>query len=253
MKRTCTNYLNEKFGDLESAAQWQSTFSEELDAKISNSANIQSTLISNMNNLNQRLMEFESCIVDREGGIANKIASSNPIVEQSIESLTSKVMENEQGINDVEAYWRRQNMIVAGVPPTKNEDTTKKVLEIFNSMEGVEIDAKEISTSHRLPNKANDIIVRFVWRKTRNSIYKDRKKISRINPTALSFSANPKKIFLSENLTKRNSELFYHARQLKKQGLVMFAWTYNGRVFIRQSKESEAIAIFTMADFDKVL
>ena len=116
VKRTYTNYLNEKFGDLESAAQWQSTFSEELDAKISNSANIQSTLISNMNNLNQRLMEFESCIVDREGGIANKIASSNPIVEQSIESLTSKVMENEQGINDVEAYWRRQNMIVAGVP-----------------------------------------------------------------------------------------------------------------------------------------
>ena len=96
---------------------------------------------------------------------------------------------------------------------TKNEDTTKKVLEIFNKMKGVHVKATDISTSHRLPNKAKDIIDRFVRRDTRNMVYKVRKRVSQINARDLSFRVDPKRIFISENLTKRNSELFFHARK----------------------------------------
>ena len=59
----------------------------------------------------------------------------------------------------------------------------------------------------RLPN----IIVRFVSRRTRNNIYKERRKLKSNAPR----KPNSERVFINENLTKRNKHLFSLANEEK--------------------------------------
>ena len=44
-------------------------------------------------------------------------------------------------------------------------------------------------------------------------------------------------IYINEHLTKRASDLYYKARKLVKNDKIFAAWTRNGQVFIKQTKE----------------
>ena len=105
------------------------------------------------------------------------------------------------------------------------------------------ISHQDIDVVHRLgkskKNKTPNIIVRFISRKTRNNIYKERKK--RKNPDG----GKPitQRVFINENLTKKNKRLFYLANDKRK----IFGWKYirtnNGRIHLRQTNDSEVITI----------
>ena len=70
------------------------------------------------------------------------------------------------------------------------------------------ISHEDIDIAHRLgkskANKTLNIIVRFVSRRTRNNIYKERRKLKSNAPG----KPTSERVFINENLTKRNKHLF---------------------------------------------
>jgi len=121
-------------------------------------------------------------------------------------------------------------------------EVESKVLTVLKKIDE-NISHQDIDVVHRpgklKKNKTPNIIVRFISRKTRNNIYKERKK--RKNPDG----GKPitQRVFINENLTKKNKRLFYLANDKRK----IFGWKYirtnNGRIHLRQTNDSEVITI----------
>jgi len=165
------------------------------------------------------------------------LREKNQLLENRISSL-------EFDINDLEQYGRRQNLEIKGIPMSDNEnnaETESKVLKVLKKIDE-NISHDDIDIAHRLDksktNKTPNIIVRFVSRRTRNNKYKERRKLKSNAP------GNPtsERVFIKENLTKRNKHLFSLANEERKQFNWKYIWPKNGRILLRQSNDSRVIA-----------
>ena len=97
-------------------------------------------------------------------------------------------------------------------------------------------------------NNANDklkrpILVSFNNCWDRKKLYMARMKLR---------SAGLNKVFINEDLTKNQSELFFHARKAKQNKRVHNTWTNNGSVFIRLKKDTEEMILKSVEDLAKV-
>ena len=61
-------------------------------------------------------------------------------------------------------------------------------------------------------------------------------------------------VFMNEHLTKRNGEISWKARQLKKQGKIQSTWTVSCKVFIKPvgaAENSRGMCIKSIDQLDK--
>ena len=57
-----------------------------------------------------------------------------------------------------------------------------------------------------------------------------------------------KEIFVQENLTRKNQEIMYQARQLKKAGKLWAAWTDGCVMKVKKSQESATVRLNSKDD-----
>ena len=102
-----------------------------------------------------------------------------------------------------------------------NAETENKVLTVLKKIDE-NLSHDDIYIAHRLgkskTNKTPNIIVRFVSRRTRNNIYKEKRKLksnAQGKPTS-------ERVFINENLTRRNKHLFSLTNEERKN----FNWKY---------------------------
>ena len=97
-----------------------------------------------------------------------------------------------------------------------NAETESKVLTVLKKTDE-NISHDVIDIAHRLgkskTNKTANIIVRFVSRRTRNNIYKERRKLKN---NALG-KPTSERVFINKDLTKRNKHLFSLANEERKK------------------------------------
>ena len=60
------------------------------------------------------------------------------------------------------------------------------------------------------------------------------------------------RVFINENLTKRNKDLFSLANEERKKFNWKYIWTNNGRILLRQSNDSRVIAIRSEKDIEHI-
>ena len=91
----------------------------------------------------------------------------------------------------------------------------------------------------------------FLRRETRDHFYKGR-KLLRDEPTRdldlARYSEN--KIYISENLTHGNKDLFKESLKVKKDLKYNFIWSFYGRTYLRKDSESPVVAILKKSDLD---
>ena len=152
-------------------------------------------------------------------------------------------------IDGLEAYNRRENLIVCGLPvnnaaeaasATADADssgtaenaaeTEKAVLALCQQKLKVNIGPSDISVTHRLKKTGTapgpaPVIVRFTNRKALDAVYAAR----------FALKHHTGNIFINEDLTSYRTHLFAEARKLVKHKQVASSWTANGDIFIRIS------------------
>lgn len=89
------------------------------------------------------------------------------------------------------------------------------------------------------PTTPKAIIVKFATYRARNNFYRKRAELKG-NQTF-------HRVFINEDLTSQRSKLFKAARKLVKDNLVSNAWTYDGRVFVKDLNDVKSI-VNTLAD-----
>lgn len=199
---------------------------------------------------------FGALIEDRLKSLIDKVellTSENVRQAAEIQQLNVDLTAANQKITSLEAYTRRDNLIIDGLQlcnaaeavttPTGNESTDgsgehaasteKVVLDLFQNQLKLPITSSDISIAHRLRRNPNSngpppVIVRFSTRKARDTVYAAR--------TQLRNSRN--KIFINEDLTSTAAGLFFQARKLVSQKKIYKAWTNKGDVYIKLSDSS---------------
>ena len=58
------------------------------------------------------------------------------------------------------------------------------------------------------------------------------------------------KIYISENLSQANKDLFKESLKVKKDLKYKFIWTFYGRTYLRKDSESPVVAILKKSDLD---
>jgi len=169
----------------------------------------------------------------------------------------------------LEAYQRSDNVVIRGLsestyaelgsPSTGSDlsgvshnETSVAVEETFLRFckERLHIDLKsgDISTAHRLPKGSKDkvrpLVVRFTNRRSRDMVLRAKKTL-RAEPGD--------RIFMSEQLTKAASNIFFEACKLVRERKLHAAWTINGRVHVKKTpnQSERPVIVYSLEDFPK--
>lgn len=168
--------------------------------------------------------------------------------------LESRVTTLEREIVDLQQYSRNKNLEIRGVPMTTNENVYTVLGRLAQSLE-VQFGVNDISTAHRLASPRDSryspsIIVQFVSRDVRRRWLIAAKK-KRPQTTDLSASLRPGPVFVGEHLTKHNKDLLKMAKSYVKEGRLTYAWTRDGKVFVRKTSQSPPRRVIFTQDIDK--
>lgn len=150
-------------------------------------------------------------------------------LRDDIKRLNEDLKESKLQVDDLEQYGRRHSLRVSGIPEMDRENTDFLICEFLQQELEIEIDPSEIDRSHRLGKKSKNvnrpIAVKFLNYRLKEHIYANRRYL---RPG----------LYINESLTKGRSNLFYKARQLKKQQLITETWTRDGIIFIKKTDGS---------------
>lgn len=179
--------------------------------------------INNMSVTNEDLMremrDSFRILNHKQDALEQQVRQLKAVVQEKdeqIETLTSR-------IDELEQYTRRENIVISGLTctPEKLEDDTVHFLQ----SKQIPISKSDISDIHYLgkptANKSPPIVIRFVSRKARLDVLKNRKNLTKT------------KVFINEQLTSKNNELSFKAREMVRRKEILSTFTRNGQVYIK--------------------
>lgn len=185
------------------------------------------------------------------------IEDNNKILNEKTQELTvenlglkNRLRAAEDALRTVELNERAHNIIISGLressyaerstdssatnsPQAESHAAVERtVLDVINNKLNVEAKPENIAVAYRLKKGQKDstrpIFVKFTSRKVRDAVYSARKKLDGQN------------IYISEHLTKENSDLLFKARQLKRDGQIFSTWSRGGLVYIKMTDDVNA-------------
>lgn len=152
----------------------------------------------------------------------------------------------------MDQYLRRDFVEIKNLPATRVQGNTNHVTLKVAEKIGVDLAPSNISVSHRLPKKVlsecsrnirpDAIIINFIRQDVKEKFYCARK--NQKNLTAVDFGQQlTDKIFINENLTRKNKKLFNSCPRIKKDKGYKFIWTSSGKVYLRKNEVNLLIHI----------
>lgn len=186
------------------------------------------------------------------------------LLESENENLKKRLTEIEDYLEVVERNEKSHNVIIRGLPePSYAERSTegaddddvaeaepqpsveKSVLNLLQKRLNIDAVPDNIISAFRLKGGRNDntrpILVKFASRKLRDKVLATkrilgakRNREQSDHGVAQNTDENSK-IFISEQLSKKVSDLFFKARELKRKNIVHSTWTRNGKLYIKVS------------------
>lgn len=191
------------------------------------------------------------------------VPSPTPENDNIIRLKNQEITDLRSSVADLQQQGLRNDIEIAGIPETENENIRQLVLTTATKI-GVVLTESDIDGFHRagprrspLPqspsnpkNLPRPIVVKLVRRAKRDEIVRAAK--DRKNVTSLDIVPGTNlDVYINERLTKANRLLFRSARQRALQHRFRFSWVRDGNIFVRKAEKMPAILIRSEADIDQ--
>ena len=191
-----------------------------------------------INELKNSIQELRTVVSE----LVNKVDELTAVVNNKDKTI----IELEQKINNLEQFSKQNNIIISD--PKLNFDLTQRNLApsfITFAKEKLDIIIQpyDIVKIHKLKNnknKHNKILVKLHHNSTKFEIIKNSKKLKGTDT------------YINEHLTQFNSDIFYKARQLRKDKVILHCWTINGITFIIKNEDSSPVKITDINKFSDI-
>ena len=185
-----------------------------------------------------------------------KLEKENSDLNKKNQALQKQVDDVSRQVNDLDQYHRRINLEISGVPEKKEEEPEKIALQVAQKI-NPSITANDIDIAHRIGarkegdhRRPRSIIVRFNNRRSRNTVYDERRKLKNVTIQDLGFQGQDR-IFVNENLTGAARELLGEVNKTRSAGY-RFLWTYNGKIYVKKNEAAFPIIIHGKEDMCKL-
>ena len=159
-----------------------------------------------------------------------------------------------RSIKKIEDDNTLKTLVVSGMPMTKKEDL-QTIITLMCSKLDISCKNSDIDGIYRARHSQEESLTRtplffiqFNNMLARDSFYDSRKSMAKreFDSKTLGFPTNDK-IYINEQLSKPMRELFFMARQRKKELCFKYCWTFHGTVYMRKEKSSDPIRISSSA------
>ncbi|CAN7995616.1 unnamed protein product [Ixodes hexagonus] len=163
------------------------------------------------------------------------------------ERKTDETAQLKKELNKLEQYGRKNNLEVHGLVQTLNKNLLEKLNKIADKIDVPRLTEDNVEAVHRVPTKAKKtpiVIVRFVNRNERNAWLQNKQK--------LRSEADDDNVYLQENMTALNRQLFYEVRAKAKFLGYKFAWHKEGCSYVRKQEGGPTIRIEHDGDLEKI-
>ncbi len=197
----------------------------------------------------------------------DKLIHKIECLENAVAAKDNKIKQLESSLNQLEQYTRKNNIVVNGLSlkqsPTdyagavgnvstrdfdqrdgpvrhragggemaKFQFMKDQAKEFFRNTLRVEVNDSDISAVHELRKGPRDKTAPLIIAFTNSAVKQD-----------IMFSKKTLRnqdIYINDQLTATNGALFKQARDLRKQGQLLYVWTRFGKLFVKKTAESQA-------------
>ena len=187
----------------------------------------------------------------------NSNINVNDSLFKRIDELEDRILDTEKRLYDAEVtinktdqYIRRENLEIAGIPQSvEQEHLEKYVLDLLSAID-VNTDSYHVVGCHRFAKKRNqdppNVIIRFTNRKIAYDALLNKYKLG--NDEVKEKLELQNNIYISENLTPANDDIFKACRRLKKFNKIQKVITRNGHIKILQNNSNRYQTLYHMND-----
>ena len=127
--------------------------------------------------------------------------------------------------------------------PINEQKRLKDEIVKFFHNNNITINPQSIAKCHTIGKSAYNRPAKILLQFTTNDY-----KTELIAQTKLLGTGNP--VYVNEFLTRENARLFYEARKLKRGKQIEGAWTRNGKIFVRSTKDGKEFTKEVKTDSD---
>ncbi|XP_064292508.1 uncharacterized protein LOC135309856 [Plodia interpunctella] len=211
-----------------------------------------------MDDSDRRVEKLEARLQVLERQVAEKSEQNSHELIRSVENLKMELNDRDQDIllNDIE---------ISSVPELKGENLPHIVMTLANKL-GVSLAAQDVMNVSRLgpsletaaalsgsevePRRPRLILVRLARKAVRDELLQAARV--RRGITTADTGLPTRRFYVNERLTKLNRHLFRRTREATKQHNWRFAWTREGKIFVRQHHEPNSPRIRIRTDKDLI-
>ena len=156
----------------------------------------------------------------------NEVLESHKTIWVSIEDLRKQSQMKDKKAKPPASDLRKQNnLLIKGLVLEDGDTPEAKISKMFKDLK---IDITGAYNVRKIPGER--ILVEFNSCWDKRAAYKARVKC---------YDNDYKGVYINEDLTEEQADLFFYARAAKKQKLVKSAWTMNGASFISKTVRGE--------------
>ena len=184
-------------------------------------------------------------------------------LKEKVAAQETLISQQEERLADLEQYSRRNCLNFTGIPENSDENTVQLALDL-GKMANVKLERADIDRAHRIgtpkpviPGQPRPpprpIVVKFVSYQKREAVWFGRRELRKAKPPRGSSltEGSLKDIYVQENLTRRNQDIMYQARQLRRAGKLWAVWSDGCLMKVKKTQQSPTVRIRSKIDLSQ--
>lgn len=222
-------------------------------------ATVDAKLLDFETSISAKVVETEKRFVKRliqlEDDFHDNLSKLDTVLDDRLTVLENArpVTDQETRIDQLERLVRANELVISGIPQIDNENLDVICNDIckaidFNGSNSIESCFRLHGTRSSAPRNSSNrpnfpsILIKFWSSGAKNDFFNAYMSKRNLCVTNIGFTT-PSRIYINENLTKRNFEIFRLARKMKSERKIFQYHTYNGRISVKLNAESRQIGI----------
>ena len=181
-------------------------------------------------------------------------------LKEQVVAQKTVIEEQDQRLAELEQYSRRNCLNFTGIPETKDENTVQLAIDLAK-MANVKLEKGDLDRAHRIgrpkvttagqsPATPRPLVVKYVSYLKREAVWFGRKDLKQAKPPRGSTltEGSTKNAYIQENLTRRNQEIMFLARQLKRAGKLWAVWSDGCVLKVKKSQQATTVRLNSKSD-----
>lgn len=201
--------------------------------------------------------QYDSMVVEAaaQKQLTQDLRAEVGALQATVTEQAKTIRQLQAEMNDADQQCRLTNLEIQGLPSTPKENLSEVLCDLASKIGIPHFKPSDVVSARRLPSKKAEkpdnaplILVSFA-----SVALKEQWMGCRGRLRSLHRVGTLPNVFLNENLTRANRELFWMARNRGKEKEYKFIWTKNAQIYAKKNADTAPLRINSVGDIAKIV